>query len=182
MDNWIILDSLVPVVLNNIQGCIVEIGLGNSTLILNKYANQFNRKHYACDKKPRVCDWVKANTKSNNLIIHNCISFDMMKVFNDKPAIIFIDGNHSYRVVKEEVDFFLPKLVPGGMMFLHDTYLCKRWYERYKRKGKETDTYKIRQDLENNRDVYTMTFPYTAAWCGLTIILKKDLNRPHYQS
>jgi len=180
MKEWEIINSLVPIVLSNIKGCIVEIGLGNSTTILNTYAKQFNRKHYACDKKKRVCDWIKNNI-GNNINLYNCLSFDFIKQFKDCPAIIFIDGNHSYSVVKQEVDFFLPKLVCGGIMFLHDTYICKRWYKRYLKIGKESDTYKIRQDLEKNSDVYTMTFPYTAAWCGLTVVLKKDLNRPYYQ-
>lgn len=181
MHDWAVIDALVPIVLSHIQGCVVEIGLGNSTLILNKYAKQFGRKHYACDAKLRVCSWVTNNIDSKELVIRNCKSFAFIKDFNDTPAIVFLDGNHSYATVKQETDFFLDKLAYGGMMFLHDTYLCKRWYDRYKAKGKESDTYKIRQDLEKNASVYTMTFPYTAAYCGLTIALKKDANREYYQ-
>ena len=181
MDSWVVVDNLVPIVLSNVPGCIVEIGLGNSTIILAKHAKNYNRKHYACDFKKSTCDWVKSNINYDGLLLYNCDSFSFLKNFKDSPAIIFIDGNHRYNVVRKETELLLPKLVPGGIGFFHDTFICEKWYNRYQRKGKDTDTYKIRQDLEKNETVWCMTFPYTAAWCGLTVVLKKEIDRPYYQ-
>lgn len=181
-DDWAIVDALVPIVLSNIQGCIVEIGLGNSTLMLAKHAKNFNRKHYGCDVRKSVCSFARDTVDYQGLILYNCKSVSFIKEFDDIPAIVFLDGNHRYATVKTETEFFLNKLAYGGMIFLHDTYLCKRWHDRYEAKGKESDTYKIRQDLEKNELVYVMTFPYTAAYCGLTIVLKKDANREYYQT
>ena len=180
-NSWIIVDRLADIILFNTQGCIVEIGLGSSTLILSKYAKQFNRKHYACDINKRKCDWVKSKINYDKLIIHNESSLEFIKKFDDKIALFFIDGNHKYKMIKEEINFLVPKIVPGGVGFFHDTYIAVKWYERYMAKNKVSDTYKARLDLERRDDVWCLTFPYTAAECGLTMILKKEENRPDYR-
>ena len=178
---WIIVDRLTDIILSKVEGCIVEIGLGSSSLILSKYAKQFDRKHYACDINKRKCDWVKSNVDYDKLIIHNENSFKFIEKFDDKIALLFIDGNHKYEILKEEINSLVPKIVPGGVGFFHDTYIALKWHERYIAKNKVSDTYKARLDLEKRNDVWCLTFPYTAAECGLTMILKKEENRPDYR-
>jgi hypothetical protein len=180
---WVILERLTDVILENVEGCIVEVGMGRSTYIFAHFAEIYGRKMYACDKNGNRAKAIQEDIEYENLIVYPGRSFEFMEEFDDKPAIVFLDGNHRYRVVSVEANFFLDKLVPGGVMFLHDTYFAVKWYERKEKKGKahRYDTYKIRQDLEANEDVWCLTFPYTAAECGLTIAMKKEEGRPFYR-
>ena len=93
------------------------------------------------------------------------------------PSIIFIDGNHYFDIIKYEVDYFLSILPQNAMMFLHDTYPQKHYYENKINAGRTCDSYKIRHYLEDKEDLFTFTWPYTASYCGLTMIMKKDLTR-----
>ncbi len=177
MSNWIIMDRLVEVVLSHIPGCIVEIGIGESTAVLAKWALMFRRRHYACDVSTGKWDWfAKTGLVHEMMHKYHCKSFKFMKHFKDTPAIAFIDGNHSYAVVSKEAEFFLERLAPGGMAFFHDMYIPDKIFKKYLKKTREYDTYKCRQDIEKRSDVYSMSFPYTAARAGLTVILKKEKN------
>ena len=37
------------------------------------------------------------------------------------PGLVFIDGNHDYEYVKQDVDLWLPKIQPHGFLILHDS-------------------------------------------------------------
>jgi len=179
---WTIVDKLAEVVLSNVQGCIVEIGLGASTYMLSQHAIGFNRRHYACDFSGGKWEhFKKLGLVHEYMHKFHCRSTTFMKTFRDKPAVVFIDGNHKYKVVSLEAKFFLDRLVPGGMAFFHDMYIPNTSYERYEKKGKDYDTYKCRLDIEQRDDVYTMSFPYTAANHGMTVVLKKERERPFYR-
>ena len=43
------------------------------------------------------------------------------------------------------------------------------------------NVYKVRQELETRDDIQIFTWPYTAANCGLTMVMKKEPNRPYYK-
>jgi len=182
-DDWVIIERLGDIVLQNVKGCIVEIGMGASTEVLANLAKLHDRKQYECDTSTRKCEWASNSekVKHDKLFIYNEKSFKFIENFDDVPALVFIDGNHYYKYVKKETDFFIPRLAPGGIMFLHDTFIHRRYYERYERKGKKTEAYKVRQELEKDPRVWCMTFPYTASYCGLTVVLKKQDERPFYQ-
>ena len=47
--SWPILDAIVPFFAKTYEGCIVEIGAGGSTIVLNKIAVKYKRKFYSCD-------------------------------------------------------------------------------------------------------------------------------------
>jgi len=181
-DLWIIIERLGDIVLQYNEGCIVEIGLGQSTFIFSRLATEFNRKHYACDKSDRTCNWLKEKIKNENTIILQQNSLDFLGNFKeDKVALFLIDGNHKDQYVRKETKLLIKKLVPGGIGFLHDTYVAKEYYEKYKARGKTTEPYLTRQWLERQKDFWTLTWEYTANNCGLTLIKKKRENRPFYQ-
>lgn len=181
---WTILDSLVPIILDNVDGPIVEIGMGESTTILADHAYQLDRKLYSCDIQ--IGGMFKVFDKPI-FDGHSCFigkSEDFIKQYKgDNPAVVFIDGEHTYETVKIEMDYFLPKLAYGGVMFMHDTFPPKeRLLEKDENGRKPGDIYKVRQWLERNPEVDVITWPYTAISVGLTMVLKHlpNKNRPHW--
>ena len=46
--------------------------------------------------------------------------------FADHPGVVFIDGNHLEDAIRIDLDDWLPKLVDGGVLALHDV-LNERW-------------------------------------------------------
>jgi len=56
-------------------------------------------------------------------------SVDIAKVFNKKIDLLFIDGDHSYRTVKADVENWLPKVKDEGIVIFHDI----GWAEGVKR-------------------------------------------------
>ena len=147
-ENWVILNDLLPTILFNVDGPVVEVGMGKSTETLADHAYQNNRKLYSCDilmggmfkvfDKPLYDD-------------HYCFigkSEDFVKQYDGgDPAVVFIDGEHKYKTIKIEVDFFLSRLAEGGVMFLHDTFPKEE--HLIEADGiKPGDIYKVRQELE----------------------------------
>ncbi len=162
--DWNMLDSLAPIILSNVKGCVVDIGIGPSTQILFKHSQILKREHYSCDVKKRRCDWAKEIGIPN---VFCGKSFDFIKQFPKiSVALVFIDGCHDSEVVMKETEFFLKKLVLGGVIFLHDTYPP---FDRLKHCG---TVWKVRQEMERS-EVQTFTWPYTAVDRGLTMLMKK---------
>lgn len=179
MKEWAILDYMVPFILYNRKGCLVEIGMGNSTFFLCKHASAFDRTLYSCD----------INTEKTYKLFHGhevrmMSSEDFMEDFEENPAVVLIDGDHSYKTAKMEFDFFFEKLVTGGVIFLHDTYppiAVDDDPEKFLGETACGDVWKLRQDLEKRRDeMDVLTWPYGAGWSGLTMILKKEKDRPYW--
>ena len=174
MDGWPLLDAIVPIVLFYRPHCIVEIGAGESTPVLAKIAERYGVKLYSCDKSPR-----KNKTYFKDHIFVQKFSIDFIKEFDDTPAVVLIDADHAYDVAKMEFDFFFDKLVPGGVIFLHDTLPPD---ENYLNQYACHDVYKLRQELEHRTDeMDCFTWPYTAGWCGLTMVIKKEKDRPYWE-
>lgn len=48
-------------------------------------------------------------------------SHEASKQIKDPIELIFIDGDHTYRGVKEDFDNWFPKVIPKGIMSFHDT-------------------------------------------------------------
>jgi len=174
MNGWILLDRIVPIILYFRPHCIVEIGAGASTIYLARIAEEFGVKLYSCDKAER-----KKRTYTKNHEFINKLSKDFIKEFDDTPAVVLIDADHAYEVAKMEFDFFFERLVPGGVIFLHDTMPPVDYYLEQSACG---DVYMLRQELEERTDeMDCFTWPYTANWCGLTMVIKKEKKRPYWE-
>lgn len=178
--DWTIIQKLGDVILSKIGGCIFEVGIGKSTLILKQFADDFKRDHYCLDKNERKCTWAKG-------IGCKVILGETKNTLDSFPEILvamgLIDGRHDSITVRLEMNFFLNLLTPGGVIFMHDTYLqtdAKIRDESHPR-GLAGDVYKVRQELEKRKDVQTFTWPYTAMNQGLTMVMKRELNRPYYR-
>jgi len=191
---WAVIDALAPIILSNVKGSIIEIGMGNSTLMLLKHAIRYDRTMMSCDTSDKIIKRVedaieKHELKSNKHLIYQCKSMYFIKQLKEMPskdkdpldylpAIIFIDGNHYHENTMIEVEYFLSILQQNAVMFLHDTYPQKHYYNTKIKLGRKCDTYKTRLYLEGRDDIFTFTWPYTAAYCGLTMVMKKDPDRP----
>lgn len=174
MMGWIILEKLVPIIMYFRPGCIVEIGAGVSTPILARIAEDYGAKFYTCDISSK-----KNKTYFSNHVYIQKKSEEFIKEFDDTPSVVFIDGDHSCEVAKMEFDFFFEKLMPGGVIFLHDTYPI---HEEYTQKGLCHDVYKLRQRLElRTHEMDVFTWPYTAGYHGLTMVMKKEKDRPFWE-
>ena len=184
--NCVILDDLAKTILANVEGCVVDIGIGSSTKVLSKHAKDLDRPHYTCDVKRGKCEWAR----TVGCVAFEGRSLDFIKTFPDIPvALVFLDGEHLYETVLQEVDFFLGRLSDGGVIFLHDTHPPKEFIcESGRRCG---NVYRVRQQLEHRMamDILALThskttgftrmpalqvftWPYTALNCGLTMVMK----------
>ena len=173
MNGWVLMKEIAKVTLYYRPYCIVEIGAGVSTIVLAHLAEEAGVKLYSCDKSPR-----KHKVYGQNHEFHQVLSEDFMRDFTDTPAVVLIDANHDYEIAKREFWFFFQRLVEGGIIFIHDTYPAHKETLSQDACG---DVYKLRQDLEQRTDqMDCLTFPYTAGWAGLTMVIKKEKDRPYW--
>jgi len=173
MQNWSILDALLPSILYHRDGCLVEIGVGNSTFFMCKHAHEFDRKLYSCDINSS-----KLKKLASNHEVYLMPSEDFIEDFDKNPAVVLIDADHSYKTAKMEFDFFFDKLVDGGVIFIHDTYPPEE--ELVDEPRACGDVYKLRQELEKRDDMDVFTWPYGGMWMGLTMVIKKEKDRPRW--
>jgi len=122
------------------KGAIVEIGSfkGRSTVMLGKVAS-----HYGCgpivsidphdspilldrDANPKASSYddfqsnVRGAGLSNEVESHVARSEEVAKTWTRPIRILWIDGDHSYRGAKNDLDGFLPHLAPHGVVAFHD--------------------------------------------------------------
>ena len=110
----------------------VEIGsyIGASSVFIAKGLSK-NSKLYCIDTWQNDAmtegNWDSYNeflkntypVKDKITIIRNK-SIDASKTLNDEIDYIFIDGDHSYEGVKNDIDNWFPKLRSGGVIIMHD--------------------------------------------------------------
>jgi len=184
MEEWVLLDRLLPAILFHRDGCLVEIGVGVSTFFMCKHAYDFERTLYSIDINSQK---LKRNSYKKLYEGHKplwCSSDEFIKIFNEPCAVVLIDGAHDYEIAKREFEFFFGKLVEGGVIFIHDTYPPVADGDDPAALLIPTacgDVWKLRKELEERRDeMDVFTWPYTAKWMGLTMVMKKEKNRPYW--
>jgi len=173
MFNWSILSALVDPILYFRPYTVVEIGAGESTRVLAEAAEKAEVKFYSVDMKRHK---LQRYTHWQECVLGNSLEF--IKTFDEKCGVVLIDANHKYEIAKQEFDFFYEKLVPGGVIFLHDTYPA---IEEALVDTGCGDVYKLRQELEKRTDeMDCFTWPYSAMFNGLTMVIKKEKDRPYW--
>lgn len=178
---WQYIDAITPIILSQVEGCIVDLGMGLSTTVLARHARNFGRKQYSVDTNEEFLKWCAEDPDRTHDNHEICITkvTEFMKTFDDTPAIVLHDSNHRAKKVVQETSFFIEKMNPGGVLFIHDTCPMEGYYERkLAKKGREMDTYKARRILEEREGIDVLTF---RQGCGLTMALKKDPNEPFYR-
>ncbi|MGB7284415.1 MAG: class I SAM-dependent methyltransferase [Candidatus Acidiferrum sp.] len=122
------------------SGTIVEIGSfkGRSTVMLAKVAS-----HYGCGAVAAIdphnspillniptdpgpssyqdfLDNIRAAGVSEHVEARAAFSKDVASSWNRPIRLLWIDGDHSYEGAKNDLDGFLPNLVPQGVVAFHD--------------------------------------------------------------
>jgi predicted O-methyltransferase YrrM len=117
------------------EGVVVEIGSwkGRSTIWLAKGART---KVYAIDphQGTQTHEYEACENTSNEFMRNiaragvsgvvvsiAATSEEVVKDWDKPVGLIFIDGDHSYEAVKFDFDNWVPHLVDGGVIALHDT-------------------------------------------------------------
>ena len=177
-EHWILIDALAPVILQNVEGCIVDIGIGASTTVLAKHAVTFGRKQYSCDQNRRFCKWADRELRTPIVFCGDSTAF--IKELSESIALAFHDGSHQHHIVINEARLLLEKLSPGGVLFIHDTYPHPDFVTEDG--SKCGDLYKTRQELEQDISLQVFTWIYTAFNFGLTMVMKKETNQPECRS
>ncbi|MDO8578305.1 MAG: class I SAM-dependent methyltransferase [Dehalococcoidales bacterium] len=126
-----------------------EVGswTGRSTSVLGASVNQYNGNVYAIDHWQGSIDvWQYDITKSYDVfsifrhnmealglsnIVHPMVmdSLTASKIFKDESLdLVFIDADHRYTPVKNDILAWLPKVKKGGIVSGHD---CSGYYSKY---------------------------------------------------
>ena len=180
---WSILDALTGIILHYRRGSVVEIGTdigGGSTGVLEKHAARYEVNFYTCDINPLRVPKLEYKNHHHSLMS----SFDFMKqglalIEAAPPAVVLLDGSHDAIIVIEEVKFFFKHLLVGGVIFIHDTLPPVEEYIGHHRCG---NVYHVRQDLATwHEKADCLSWPYAATNCGLTMVLKREIDPPYYR-
>ena len=164
------------------EGCIVEIGVGESSIYLTKLAEKYGRKIYHCD----ISHGVITNYKSvKGYFAEDAHLFigTSDKFFEEVPippvSLAFIDGGHMYEQVKRDFWNIFPLVIDNGYIFIHDTYPP---HESWTDENSCGDGYRLRQELEGMTDkMDCFTFVYSAIETGLTMVRKKPQRLPKFR-
>jgi hypothetical protein len=186
MKTWSVIKALAPIVLEHVNGCIAEVGMGWSTLVFAQIAIELGVKQYSCDRSRRVrkkMNMLLDNYDLNheNLIIDPRSSWVFAEEFKDTIAVLLLDGKHTLEVVQRELELFMPNIAPSGVVFIHDTCPWRKTYNRKTKLGRELTLPLIKKELKADETIEVFTWPYTAAGCGLTMVMKKDMTQPWYR-
>jgi len=122
------------------RGTILEIGSykGKSTVGLASIAQRYGLGPVVSvdpHSAPAVTDFGHGSQQSswddfraslrtagveNSVEAHRTYSRDLAKGWTRPIRFLWIDGDHTYRGSKEDIDLFRPHLVPGAIVALHD--------------------------------------------------------------
>jgi hypothetical protein len=87
------------------------------------------------------------------------VSWEAVAGTPGKIDVLFIDSSHEYRETCNELDLYLPKVVPGGTVLLHDTSSLKCH---------------VREALEETLPDLGLTWHEYGGACGLGVIVMPD--------
>lgn len=129
---------------SQVTGAIVEIGSwqGRSTIALAQGAKISGQKVYAIDtfhggentpelekyftkeNPDNILQKFQVNIQRSGLedyvIVKRGLSNEIIKQWTEPIGMIFIDGDHSYQAVKQDINDWMPFLEIGGIAAFHD--------------------------------------------------------------
>ena len=187
-------------VLSHLQGDVLEIGVGESSIYLTVVVNKYRRRIFYCDASPSkiinpmtIPGYIMASDELTYLEDHDPVpetlkrgvayagpSDTMFKRLPITPlALAFIDGDHLYPQVARDFHNVWPYIVDNGYVLLHDTYPANAEECGENRSG---EVWQLRRELERNTRMDCLTLTRgTAMNAGLTIVRKRPLMSEPFQ-
>jgi predicted O-methyltransferase YrrM len=118
-------------------GCVLEIGAfkGASTVVLSKAARAAGDDHIwtvdpftnPCETDladgtsyPEFLSTLKQTGEDGFVRVFKGLSQDLAKQWRDPIRVLWIDGDHSYKGVKRDLELFRPFLSDGAIIAFHD--------------------------------------------------------------
>ena len=78
-----------------------------------------DRQYFELKEAEIIFDW--RTHKIPNIVKNKSLSLDFCKTIEDQSIdLVYIDGNHSYSFVKEDIAHWMPKIKNGGIIGGHD--------------------------------------------------------------
>lgn len=177
-----ILGVLGDLILQGVNGDILEVGVGESSIYLGKLADKYNRIIYYCDIAQGK---IENPSTVKGYLSENSVKFigSSDRLFKEVPipliALAYLDGDHHYEQAKKDFWNLVPYVVDDGVIFLHDTYPAKENQISEHRCG---SVYKLRQELEKSEEFDCFTFTRTVGCgVGMTMCRKLPKNRKYFQ-
>ena len=101
---------------------VYEIGVGQveSTTVFLSVLKREGGRLVSCDVTDHSQTITDASLRGH-WTFHHCPSEQFAKMLTEQADLIYIDGNHSFTGVRDDVVAFWPLLKTGGFMVLHDT-------------------------------------------------------------
>lgn len=162
--------SHTPIIAEIITGCnyssYLELGIRCAQNF--KYITGLNciRRATAVDVDPNIPLEAKESEKIHKII---CTTDEFFNANTKKYDAIFIDADHSFDCVKNDLENSLLALTNTGVVFLHDTDPVNK---ELLEPGKCSNSYLINEYLQQKSDVIFVTLPVHEE--GLTIVRKKN--------
>ena len=107
---------------------ILEIGTGNSTLVIAQALKEISENnHFASvDIHKLIQDEIsiklqELNLSNANLILQDSCTFTNDNCPKESLDFIFLDSSHTFERTLLELNFLLPALKKDGYLFMHDT-------------------------------------------------------------
>lgn len=184
-----------------LEGDIVEIGAGNSSIYMSFLAKKFNRRILYCDRDIDCFERLKPipeNLVEDYVLVHKNAMPDLSNLdlthrvfyvgssddfFKDIPlnnvAFAFIDGDHRYAQVKKDFENLVPHMVPNGIICMHDTYPP---VEHNLTDNYCSNSYLMRQELQKDPRFDCFTWVHTGS-CkyGVTMVRVREKDAPFYK-
>ena len=103
----------------NLIGVEIGTGFGESASILTSFP--YIHFLHTCDLTNRNPERINALTLSHKLHFHHSTSIGLSEEFdNESIDFVYIDGDHSYESIQQDLYYWYNKVKPGGIIGGHD--------------------------------------------------------------
>jgi len=166
-------EELHRAVLETPPGDVIEVGsaTGGTTIVLIKAAELAGKHVYSVDPYPPGMEGAAAlyepgmmnryregfaknilNGKYHNITQYNEDLVWCIDRIPERLSVVFIDGCHEFSFVQAEYEMLWPRLVEGGVLYVHDIY----WGDGQVSRTAETGLTGVRDWLGKGEDIGNM--------------------------